>query len=123
MREHRLLRSTRSEGRRRRPGYIRVTRPNELWQLYMTSVWVAEHGWCYLKAPVRLLHARDRRLGARISCRAAEATAVVDVTVLARGIGPNKLSLGSDNGTPFTDSALRVRLAEHLIPHRRGGYR
>jgi putative transposase len=46
MREHRLLQPKRSEGRRRRPGYFQVTRPDELWHLDMTSVWVAEHGWC-----------------------------------------------------------------------------
>ncbi len=45
MREHRLLQPKRSEGRRRRPGYFRVTRPDELWHVDMTSVWVAEHGW------------------------------------------------------------------------------
>jgi putative transposase len=30
MREHRLLQPKRSEGRRRRPGYFQVTRPDEL---------------------------------------------------------------------------------------------
>ena len=38
--------------RRRRPGFFRVTRPDELWHLDMTSVWVAEHGWCYLMAAI-----------------------------------------------------------------------
>ena len=44
MREHRLLQPKRSEGRRRRPGFFQVTRPDELWHLDMRSVWVAEHG-------------------------------------------------------------------------------
>ena len=52
MREHRLLPPKRSEGRRRRPGFFQVTRPDELWHLDMTSVWVAEHGWCYLNAAI-----------------------------------------------------------------------
>jgi putative transposase len=52
MREHRLLQPQRSEARRRRPGYFQVTRPDELWHLDMTSVWVAEHGWCYLHAAI-----------------------------------------------------------------------
>jgi putative transposase len=56
MREHQLLQPKRSEARRRRPGYFQVTRPDELWHLDMTSVWVAEHGWCYLKRRDRLLH-------------------------------------------------------------------
>ena len=38
MREHRLLQPVRSEGRRKRPGYFQVTRPDELWHLDMTSV-------------------------------------------------------------------------------------
>ena len=37
MREHRLLQPKRSEGRRRRPGYFQVTRPDELWHVDMTS--------------------------------------------------------------------------------------
>src|SRR5215211_2453316 len=50
MREHRLLQRHRPLGRRRRPGFFRVERPNQLWHMDMTSVWVAEHGWCYLNA-------------------------------------------------------------------------
>ena len=49
--------------------------------------------------------------------------AVVDAAVLARGIGPNELTLGTDNGTAFTSRAFRARLAEHTIAQRRGGYR
>ena len=50
MREHRLLQRHRPLGRRRRPGFFRVERPDQLWHMDMTSVWVAEHGWCYLNA-------------------------------------------------------------------------
>ena len=32
---------------------LQVTRPDELWHLDMTSVWVAERGWCYLNDAVR----------------------------------------------------------------------
>src|SRR4051794_23293674 len=28
------------------PGSSRVERPDQLWHLDMTSIWVAEHGWC-----------------------------------------------------------------------------
>ena len=52
MREHRLLQPVRTEGRRRRPGFFQVTRPDELWHLDMTSVWVAGHGWYYLNAAI-----------------------------------------------------------------------
>jgi putative transposase len=47
---------------RRRPGFCRVERPDQLWHLDLTSVWVAEHGWVYLMAATCLLPARDRRL-------------------------------------------------------------
>ncbi len=57
MREQRLLQRHRPPGRRRRPGFFRVERPDQLWHLDLSSVWVAEHGWCYLQA--------DRRLVAR----------------------------------------------------------
>ena len=46
MRQRQLIQRRRRLDRRRRPGFFRVTRPNELWHLDMTSVWVAEHGWC-----------------------------------------------------------------------------
>ena len=50
MRERKLIQRRRPLERRKRPGFFRVERPRQLWQLDMTSVWVAEHGWCYLNA-------------------------------------------------------------------------
>jgi putative transposase len=46
MRERKLIQRRRPLERRKRPGFFRVERPRQLWQLDMTSVWVAEHGWC-----------------------------------------------------------------------------
>ena len=40
MREQRLLQRHRPSGRRRRPGFFRVERPDQLWHMDMTSVWV-----------------------------------------------------------------------------------
>jgi putative transposase len=45
MRERKLIQRRRPLERRKRPGFFRVERPRQLWQLDMTSVWVAEHGW------------------------------------------------------------------------------
>jgi putative transposase len=42
-REHELLQRSRNTDRRRRPGFFRVTRPDELWHLDMTKVWTAAH--------------------------------------------------------------------------------
>ncbi len=123
MREHQLLQPKRSEGRRRRPGYFQVTRPNELWHLDMTSVWVAEHGWCYLNAMIDCCTRELVGWSLELRCRAAEASTVVDAAVAERGIGPSELTLGTDNGTAFTSRAFRARLAELGIVHRRGGYR
>ena len=72
----------------------------------------------------RLLHPRDRRLGARRPLprrrgdrghRRARSPSAAS--------RPATLTLGTDNGTAFTCRAFRARLAEHGITHRRGGYR
>src|SRR5207249_1302782 len=52
MRQQRLLQRPQPLRRRRRPGFFRVERPDQLWHLDMTSVWVAEHGWTYLNAMI-----------------------------------------------------------------------
>jgi len=123
MREHQLLQPRRTEGRRRRPGYFQVTRPDELWHLDMTSVWVAEHGWCYLNAAIDCCTREITAWGLDVRCRADEAIAVIDEAVIDRGVAPGTLTLGTDNGTAYTSKRLRGRLAELGIAHRRGGYR
>ncbi len=123
MREHRLLQPNRSEGRRRRPGFFQVTRPDELWHLDMTSVWVAEHGWCYLNAAIDCCTREICAWSLDVRCRAQEALAVIDDAVTDRGVTAGSLTLGSDNGTAFTSRAFRARLAALGITHRRGGYR
>ena len=52
MRAHKLLQPMRGLDRRRRPGFFRVTRPDEFWHMDMTKVWTAQHGWVYLHAIV-----------------------------------------------------------------------
>jgi putative transposase len=101
MREHALLQRRRSEGRRRRPGFFRVERPDQLWHLDMTSVWVAEHGWCYLNAAIDCCTREIASWALEVRCRAAEASAVIDQAVAERDIRPGELG----------------------IVHRRGGYR
>lgn len=123
MREHRLLQPKRSEGRRRRPGYFEVTRPDELWHMDMTSVWVAEHGWVYLHAIIDCCTREITGWALDVRCRADEAIAVIDQAVADRQIEPRTLTLGTDNGTAFTSRRFRARLGEHGIAHRRGGYR
>jgi len=89
----------------------------------MTSVWVAEHGWCYLNAAIDCCTREIVGWSLDVRCRATEATAVVEAAVVERAIRPGELTLGSDNGTAFTARAFRARLTEHGITHRRGGYR
>jgi putative transposase len=113
MREHRLLQPKRTEQRRRRPGFFRVTRPDELWHLDMTSVWVAEHGWCYLNAAIDCCTREITGWALDVRCRAGEAIAVIDTAVTERAIAPGQLTLGTDNGTAFTSRAFRARLTEH----------
>jgi putative transposase len=123
MREHRLLQRHRPLGRRRRPGFFRVERPDQLWHMDMTSVWVAEHGWCYLNAIIDCCTREICGWSLDVRCRAHEAAAVIDQAVAARAIRPGELTLGTDNGTALTARAFRARLAEHGVTHRRGGYR
>ena len=123
MREQGLLQRHRPSGRRRRPGFFRVECPDQLWHLDLSSVWVAEHGWCYLQAAIDCCTREIVAWSLELRCRAEEATALVDQAVVARAIGPGLLTLGTDNGSAFTSRGFRNRLAEHGIVHRRGGYR
>lgn len=123
MREHRLLQRRRSQGRRKRPGFFRVERPDQLWHMDMTSVWVAEHGWCYLNAIIDCCTREITGWNLDVRCRAQEATTVALEAISDRRVAPGTLTLGTDNGTAFTSKAFRAQLAEHGITHRRGGYR
>ena len=100
MRAHKLLQPTRGSGRRRRPGFFRVTRPDELWHIDMTKVWTAQHGWVYLHAMVDCCTREITGWNLELRCRDDEAIDAVEAAVLARGVRPGELTLGSDNGSP-----------------------
>jgi putative transposase len=123
MREQRLLQRHRPLRRRRRPGFFRVERPDQLWHLDMTAIWVAEHGWTYLNAAIDCCTREIVAWSLELRCRAEEAIDLVDWAALARTVEPNTLTLGTDNGSAFTSRAFRARLSELGINHRRGGYR
>lgn len=123
MREQGLLQRHRPLGRRRRPGFFRVERPDQLWHMDMTSIWVAEHGWCYLNAIIDCCTREITAWGLDVRCRADEAIAVIDTALTDRAIAPAALTLGTDNGSAFTSRRFRARLNEHDVTHRRGGYR
>jgi putative transposase len=123
MRERKLIQRRRPLERRKRPGFFRVERPRQLWQLDMTSVWVAEHGWCYLNAIIDCCTREIVAWQLGLRCRADEAIAVVEQAVALHGIEPGELTLGSDNGSAFTARRFKARLFELGIKHRRGGYR
>ncbi len=123
MRERRLIQRRRRLDRRRRPGFFQVTRPNELWHLDMTSVWVAEHGWCYLMAAIDCCTREIVGWHLELRCRAKESIALVEQAVAARGVRPGTLTLGTDNGSAFTARAFKLVLSALGVAHRRGGYR
>jgi putative transposase len=123
MREQKLIQWRRPLERRKRPGFFRVERPRQLWQLDMTSVWVAEHGWCYLNAIIDCCTREIVASQLSLRCRAEEAIAVVERAVAVHGIQPGEVTLGSDNGSAFTARRFRQKLGELGIRHRRGGYR
>jgi putative transposase len=123
MRAHKLLQPTRGNGRRRRPGFFRVTRPDELWHIDMTKVWTAQHGWVYLHAIVDCCTREITGWSLELRCRDDEAIDVVEHAVLDRGVRAGVLTLGSDNGSQFTSRDFRKHLSARGITHRRGGYR
>ena len=137
MREQGLIQRRRSVPRRRRPGFFRVERPGQLWHMDMTSIWVAEHGWCYLNAIIDCCTRAIVGWSLDLRCRAKEAIAVFEGAVATSGfvpdeihlVAPNheaaepRLTLGTDNGSAFTSRAFRQRLLGRGVRHRRGGYR
>jgi putative transposase len=123
MRERKLIQRRRPLERRKRPGFFRVERPRQLWQLDLTSVWVAEHGWTYLMAIIDCCTREIVGWSLELRCRADEAIAVVEQAAALHGIEPGELTLGSDNGSAFTARRFRQALSGLGIRHRRGGYR
>jgi putative transposase len=117
------LQRHRPPGPRRRPGFFRVERPDQLWHLDLSSVWVAEHGWCYLQAAIDCCTREIVGWSLELRCRSQEATALVEQSTIARRIEPGRLTLGTNNGSAFTSRTFRARLGELGITHRRGGYR
>ena len=111
MRAHRLLQRSRSGDRRRRPGFFRVTRPDELWHLDMTKVWTAQHGWVYLHAIIDCCTRELVGWSLELRCRDDEAIACVEGAVLARDVGAGALTLGTDNGSQFTSRDFRRHLS------------
>jgi putative transposase len=123
MRERKLIQRRRPLNRRKRPGFFIVERPRQLWQLDMTSIWVADHGWCYLNAIIDCCTREIVGWELSLRCRADEAIAVVKEAAEACGIQPCELTLGTDNGSAFTARRFRETLSGLEIRHRRGGYR
>lgn len=123
MRERKLIQRRRPLERRKRPGFFRVERPRQLWQLDMTSIWVAEQGWCYLNAIIDCCTREIVAWQLSLRCRADEAIAIVERAAAVHCIEPGELTLGSDNGSAFTARRFRTTLGELGIRHRRGGYR
>jgi putative transposase len=123
MRERNLIQPKPRLHRRRRPGMFVVTRPDQLWQLDMTSIWTAELGWCHLMAVIDCFTREivSWRLAER--GRTDEAIDVIAAGVIERGIEPGQLTLGTDNGSAFTARRFIAHLGELGITHRRGGYR
>ena len=123
MRQHRLLQPTRGGDRRRRPGFFRVTRPDELWHMDMTKVWTAAHGWVYLHVTVDCCTREIAGWSIDVRTRSAEAIACIDAALLGRQVRPGVLTLGTDNGSQFTSRDTRRHLSARGVTHRRGGYR
>lgn len=123
MRQHQLLQPTRRLGRRSRPGFFQVTRPDELWHMDMTKLWVAEHGWAYMHAIIDCLTREITAWTLDLRARTDEAIICLETAWAQRAIEPDQLTLGTDNGPQFTSRRFRRHVADLGITHRRGGYR
>ena len=123
MRSHKLLQPSRNTDRRRRPGYFRVTRPDELWHMDMTKVWTAQHGWVYLHVIVDCCTRQITGWRLDLRTRATEAIGCVEHAGSVHGLRPEQLTLGTDNGSQFTARDFRKHLSARGITHRRGGFR
>ncbi len=124
MRAERLLQRHRPSGRRRRPGHFRVERPDQLWHMDMTAIWVAEHGWCYLNAIVDCCTREIAGLVLDLRCRRQEAEAVIE----AWRWGPRDRARPSSPSARITAPPIHRAASEpasrgSASPHRRGGYR
>ena len=120
MRIERLLQHHRPLRRRRRPGFFRVERPDQVWHLDMTAVWVAEHGWCYLNAAIDCCRREIVGWNLELRCR-SQRRSCSSRAVGGRGIPAGSLTLGTDNGSALTSRRFRTRLDELGVTHRRGG--
>lgn len=123
MRKHNLIQRRRRPERRRRPGTFKVTRPNQLWHLDLTSIWVADHGWTYLMAIIDCCTREIVGWQLTVRCRAKEAIEVIERSVATRGIVADQLTLGTDNGSQFTARKTKALMRWLGVAHRRGGYR
>src|SRR5881409_758325 len=85
MRERNLIQRRRPLERRKRPGFFRVERPRQLWRLDLTSVWVAEHGWCYLMAMIDCCTREIVAWHLELRCRAVEAITLVERAAAVHG--------------------------------------
>jgi hypothetical protein len=122
MRAQRLLQPSRSGDRRRRPGFFRVTCPDELWHADMTKVWTAQHGWVYLHAIIDCCTRELVGWSLELRCRDDEAIACVEAAVMDRGVRPGQLTLGTDNGSQprFPTAASVVLVARRHDPRGQG---
>ena len=123
MREHRLLQPVRGLDRRRRPGFFRVHRPDELWHMDMTKVWTAQHGWIYLHVIVDCCTREVTGWRVDLRTRTQEAVGCVEHAITSRAVPAGVLTLGTDNGSQFTSRDFRKHLSARGVTHRRGGYR
>jgi putative transposase len=89
----------------------------------VTSVWIADHGWCYLMAAIDCCTREPVGWHLELRCRARESITLIDQAAAARGVRPGTLTLGTDNGSAFTARSFKPALSRHAIALRRRGYR
>ena len=124
MRERKLIQRRRPLERRKRPGFFRVERPRQLWQLDMTERLGRRARLDVPDGDHRLLHPRDRRLAARapLPRRRSDRGRRTRRRVHGDRAGRARRSART-TAPPSPPAASAPRSAELGIRHRRGGYR
>ena len=104
MRERKLIQRRPRPERRKRPGLFRVERPRQLWQLDMTSIWVANYLNAIIDCCTREIVAWELSL----RCRADETIAVVERAAAAHAISPASSCSAQTTAPPSLPAASEL---------------
>ena len=117
---HLNLIHTRKKGYRKKvPRILVVSRPNLMWETYITKVYIDHEGWVYLTAYVDLCSRKIKGYLVSRMSRSREMIEVFDNTILNTfpDLNVNGLIIRSDNGSQLTSHNYEKHLKTLGIKH------